>query len=82
MAINPEEIVQLAMEVAKEDPIWDFLSIDEHNAFRLMALSVIELFENSDQKVMLATITKLVVENFILNLKISANINNQQSSRL
>ena len=67
-------IVELAKEVESEDPIdWGMLSIDEENAYKLIAMNVVNQFSKydiSEREVMIATITKLVVENFVLNLKL------------
>ena len=48
------------------------LKIDEPGAYNMMASHVVEQFQNSanHELVMLSTITKLLVENFILNLKL------------
>ena len=73
-----EYIVELAKEIESEDPIdWGYLAIDEENAYRLMAANVIDMlkdkYDQPDGKdVILATIVKLVVENFVLNLKLKA----------
>jgi hypothetical protein len=69
-------IADLAKEVEAEDPIdWGMLPIDEDEVYRLMALHVVEtMAPKYDQPefrdVMLATVVKLVVENFVLNLKL------------
>lgn len=66
----------MAKEVETEDPIdWGMLAIDEDSAYRLIALNVVESFKDKyDQPdfrdVLTATIVKLVVENFTLNLKL------------
>ena len=69
-----DRIVELAQEVESEDPIdWGMLSIDEENAYKLIAMNVVNQFSKydiSEREVMIATITKLVVENFTLNLKL------------
>lgn len=71
-----EHIVDLAKEVESEDSIdWGLLAIDEEEAYRLMAMNVVEMmFDKYGQPgmrdVFLATIVKLVVENFTLNLKL------------
>lgn len=79
MEITPEyidRIITLAKDVEHEDPIdWGLLAIDEDEAYRLMTMSVLEMmFDKYDQPdmkdVLLATIVKLVVENFVLNLKL------------
>lgn len=69
--ISVEQLVELAREVESEDPIdWGMLSIDEDTAYRIIASQVIELYNSNDQITMLASITKLIVENFVLNLKL------------
>jgi hypothetical protein len=73
--IQVETLVVLAKEVEGQDLIdWDMLAIDEETAYRLVATSVLEMFPepwNIDQQTgMLATITKLVVENMVLNIKL------------
>ena len=71
-----DELVELTKEVESEDPIdWGMLNIDEEGAIRLVALSVFEMYDewkNSDstEDIMLTTITKLVLENFALNLRL------------
>lgn len=68
---NVEDIVTLAKEVDSEDPIdWGMLPIDEDTAFNVIASGVIEKFKDNDMRVALAVITKLVVENFVLNVKL------------
>jgi len=67
--INVELLADLAMEVESADPIdWGMLAIDERSAFLLMAASVIE--RNDDDITNKAVIVKLLVENFVLNLKL------------
>lgn len=73
--INVQTLVELAKEVEIQDPIdWDELNIDKDNAYILIASSVLEQFNEpwdiNNQTAMLATITKLIVENFTLNLKL------------
>lgn len=73
-------IVSLAKEVETEDPIdWGMLNISEENAYNLVALNVVESmndkYEDNDYRdVLLATIVKLVVENFTLNLKLQGKL--------
>jgi hypothetical protein len=71
-----DKIVMLAQEVEVGDPIdWGVLNIDEESAYQLIAMSVIENIHSQenikDKDVMIATIVKLVVENFTLNLKLN-----------
>ena len=73
--MNVETLVRLAKEVEIEDPIdWGMLNINEYDAYKLVASSILEQFNEpwdiNNQTAMLATITKLVVENFVLNLKL------------
>jgi hypothetical protein len=66
----------LTREVENQDPIdWGMLNISEDEALRLIAIDVLDMFHawqtKEDSKiVMLVTITKLLLENFVLNLKL------------
>lgn len=79
--INLKQLVDLAMETELTDPIdWGMLSISEEHAYKLMALHVLELFENKENDqyfdiVLMSTMTKLLVENFVLNLKLKEKNN-------
>lgn len=65
-----ELIVALAQEVEVTDPIdWGMLEIDETEAYHMMAISVMESFPDESVTIQ-AVITKLTVENFVLNLKL------------
>lgn len=67
--IDIELLVDLAMAAESADPIdWGMLSIDERTAYRMMAASVLE--RNDDRLTDKAVITKLLVENFVLNLRL------------
>lgn len=69
MSQDVKLLVDLAMEVEMEDPIdWGMLAIDEHDAYELMAAHVLEM--NNDDLTNKAIIVKLLVENFVLNLKL------------
>lgn len=74
--LSIDDLVELAKEVEVTDPIdWGMLNIDEDNAYRLIATSVLEQFSQPlDQSTVLATITKLIVENFVLNLKLTGGL--------
>lgn len=68
---NPE--VKLLVELAKEgsimDPIdWGELAITEDQAYVMMATHVLEMERNNLTDA--AIIVKLLVENFVLNLKL------------
>jgi len=63
-------IVELAQETEIADPIdWSNLNISEIEAYRLMASHVLEMDLTNDLTTK-ATIVKLLVENFVLNLKL------------
>lgn len=68
-------LVDLAMEVELGDPIdWGLLRITEKQAYQMMASQLLEQFDNVNKDdmmpVILATATKLLVENFVLNLRL------------
>ena len=68
-------LVELAMECELSDPIdWGLLHITEKQAYQMMASQLLEQFDNVNKKdmipVILATATKLLVENFVLNLQL------------
>jgi iron-sulfur cluster repair protein YtfE (RIC family) len=66
-------VAELAQEVDKEDPIdFGMLQLDEGSVWHLMSVNVVDKYlEMSDDRVvMMATITKLLVDNFILNYKL------------
>lgn len=76
------EIIELAREVEISDPIdWDTLKIQEEETYYLVTTSVIEqlgihkikdnLYIEADTNIMIASIVKLVVENFTLNLRLN-----------
>jgi hypothetical protein len=70
-----KQIAELAKEAEITDSIdWGSLKITEKHAYEMMASNVLEQFENlsEDQQmtVAMATITKLLVENFVLNIKL------------
>ena len=68
-------IAEMAKEVAKEDPIdFAYLDIEPDQLYLLMASYIVEKYsqyKNTEegQTIFLATITKLVAENFVLNYK-------------
>ena len=73
--LTVEQLADLAQEAEFKDPIdWGMLPIEESAAYRLMANSVVEQFNNINDSDMLtvamATITKLLVENFVLNYQL------------
>ena len=68
---NPdvELLVDLAKEVEMGDPFdWSDTGIDEESAYRIMATHVLEM--DDDRLILCATLTKLLVENMVLNAKL------------
>ena len=68
---NPQVLllVELAKEASITDPIdWGELSVTEEQAYVMMATHVLELERNHLTDA--AIIVKLMVENFVLNLKL------------
>lgn len=77
--ITTPMLVDLAMQAEITDPIdWAQLSMEERQAYNLMATSVIEQINGipEEQRLMvaMATMTKLLVENFVLNVKLTGEI--------
>lgn len=74
-----DRISKLAQEIESQDPIdWGMLNISESDSYRLVAMSVVNQFDKytvDEREIMIATITKLVVENFVLNLKLKKAAN-------
>lgn len=73
--ITSTELAELAMEAETQNPIdWGMLAIKEEQAFLMMANNVIEQIQDvpDDQRlyVCMATMTKMLVENFCLNLQL------------
>lgn len=67
--ITAEILVDLAQEVEITDPIdWGMLNISEEEAYKLIASHIVELSDNP--LTLKAMLTKLMVENFVLNLKL------------
>ena len=68
-------LIDLANQMEIQDNIdWRLLNIKEADAYELMANSVVDQFNSVNPEyhhtVMMATIVKLLVENFVLNLRI------------
>jgi hypothetical protein len=80
--LNEAETIRLISDLAREseieDPIdWGYLNITEESAYELMASHVVENFtkkvpEDNHLLVLYATLTKLLVENFVLQLKLQS----------
>jgi hypothetical protein len=77
--ITLEQLIDIAAAVEEGDPIdWDKLEKGQQETFKLIGTSVLEMFDkevytDTDRLMVLATITKLLVENMILHLKVMDN---------
>jgi|TARA_R110000851_G_scaffold321022_1_gene486177 hypothetical protein len=72
-----DQLASIAQEAETKDPVdWSLMTIDKETAYKLMASSVIEQFADleEDEKMLIAlgTITKLLVENFVLNIRLES----------
>lgn len=70
-----DQLSKLAMEGQLVDPIdWEGLNINPNDAYKLMAANVLDQMETveDDQRavVAMATMTKLLVENFIFKIRL------------
>lgn len=74
--VDLELLVDIAQEVEGQDEVeWSQLAVGKQESFRLVATSVLEMFDKpeytfEDKVIIMSTITKLIVENMILNLKV------------
>ena len=79
MLLKVEDILMLMREVEIEDPIdWAMLSIDESAAMELIANNIVDQYNQQwqyltpEQQIqsLLATMGRLIVENFALNIRL------------
>jgi len=64
-----DQLVEIAKEVEIGDPFdWGNVQIDEDSAYRLIALSIMEM--DMSKEIMMASIVKLCVENLVLNTRL------------
>ena len=74
--ITLEQLIDIAAAVEEGDPIdWGKLENGQQETFKLIGTSVLEMFDkevytDEDRLMVLATITKLIVENMILHTKL------------
>lgn len=72
-----EEIIELAKEIELEDNIdWAELPLDQDRIYQMIGSRAYELYAMQSDKdretIMLATLIKLLVENFVLNLQLQS----------
>ncbi len=76
MKANLKQLIELAKESNISDPIdWEKVNLNEDTVYEMIGLSVVEMMHKIEKdpnvNVMLAaSILKLTVENFVLNLKL------------
>jgi hypothetical protein len=79
MPMTVQEILSLVNEIDSEDPIdWGMLNINEDDAVELVVNNLVDQYntqwmgldQQTKDRIMLATMAKLVVENFTLNVKL------------
>lgn len=74
--IDLDQLIDIAFAVEEGDPIdWDLFRDGKEQALKMIGTSVIEQFDkdlnnDADRIIILATITKLIVENMILHTKL------------
>ena len=79
MKYTQEEIIALAKEVELEDAVdWSNLPVDRDKIYQMIGSQAYEIYvtqaqEEDREAILLATVIKLVVENFVLNLQIPGN---------
>lgn len=80
MTIDLQAVEELIKEIELTDPIdWGMLNINEEDATRLIALSVVEHYEQNikpmsetdREYIYVSSIAKLTLENFVLNVKLA-----------
>lgn len=74
-----QQLVELAKESNITNPIdWTNLNVSEDTVYEMIGLSVIEMLDKIEGKdaeiIMSASILKLTVENFVLNLRLNGKI--------
>jgi hypothetical protein len=73
-----EQIIELAKEVETTDAIdWDNLPLNKDSIYQLVGSQAYELYKQhadseSGEAIIVSTIIKLLVENFVLNLKVES----------
>jgi hypothetical protein len=80
MAMDLKTVEELIREIELADPIdWGMLNISEDDATRLIASSVVEHYEENIRPmsererdyIVVSSIAKLTLENFVLNVKLA-----------
>ena len=78
MKYTQEQIIELAKEAELSDMIdWEGLPLEKDRIYQLVGSQAYELYQQFMQSedgeaILLATVTKLLVENFVLNLRVNS----------
>ena len=82
--VDIDTIVDLAFAVESGDPIdWGLFKQGQEQSMKMIAASIIEQFDkedytHDDKLIIMSTITKLVVENFILHARLKKQEQNNE----
>jgi hypothetical protein len=74
--INLDDLIDIAFAVEEGDPIdWSVFKDGREETMKMIGTSILDQFDkdtytDQDRLIVMATITKLVVENFILHSKL------------
>jgi len=74
--VDLDLLVDIAQEVEGQDAIdWGKLAVGKEQAYKMVAASILEMFDKpeytfDDKVIIMSTITKLTVENMLLNIKV------------
>lgn len=74
--VDLDLLVDIAQDVEGQDAVdWGKLAMGKEEAYKMVGASILEMFDKSeytfdDKVVIMSTITKLTVENMLLNLKV------------
>lgn len=77
--VSVEEIIDLVNHIESQDPIdWGMLAIDENIATEMLVNQLVDRYntewitlEDQDKvKIFLASMSKLIIENFVLNVRL------------
>lgn len=79
------QIAALAKQVDMIEPVdWSQLNVNEDEAYLMMATNVVEQLESVPEQqrgiVSMSTMTKMLVENFVLNIKLKGKQDEQNSN--
>ena len=74
--VDLDLLVDIAQDVEGQDAVdWGRLAMGKEEAYKMVGASILEMFDKSeytfdDKVIIMSTITKLTIENMLLNLKL------------